>query len=149
VIRDFRWDTLKPMSRRRIEIGRKCTVPGCCNDLTAYLGPGSDTMCRDHQINLVGYGGTGYQGRDHTHHRKWKCDWCTYDPREDPRFDVITDPKVKLAAMRACLIADHKERKADGGSDEEGNIQTLCNVCNNIKTMMGGDTNPTKRKNGP
>jgi 5-methylcytosine-specific restriction endonuclease McrA len=59
---------------------------------------------------------------------------------------MISDPTVKLSAQRSCLIGDHKERKADGGSDTDDNIQTLCNTCNNIKTMMNGDTIASKKK---
>ena len=146
VIRKFEWDEPKALSRIKREINLVCAIPGCGQALTTFLGPGSDSVCREHQINLSVYGGLGYHGRDYTHHRKWNCDWCGWDPRTDPRFDRIEDLGTKLSAQRACLIGDHKERRADGGLDTEDNIQTLCNTCNNIKTMMNGDTIAASKK---
>lgn len=145
-MRHPKWDVPKTLEQAMRDMGKVCKVPGCGQPLTGFQGPGWKIYCRDHQIGTTTYGGLGTAGALHSHHRRWKCDWCSYDPREDTRFSVITDPRVRMAAMRSCLIADHKERKADGGLDTEENIQTLCNICNNIKTMMNGDTISAKKK---
>jgi hypothetical protein len=146
MIRHAKWDLTKSLEQAQRDHGKICKVPGCGQPLTSFQGPGCRIYCRDHQVGTVNYGGLGTPGAMHSHHRRWLCDWCGYDPREDPRFDRITNPAIKFSAQRACLIGDHKERKADGGLDTEDNIQTLCNVCNNIKTMMNGDTIAASKK---
>jgi len=51
-----------------------------CNELvTFFKGPGSDKYCREHQLQLIAYGGYGRSGREHTFHRADVCDCCGQD----------------------------------------------------------------------
>lgn len=142
--RDFKKDKLKSSQVLESQYGMNCCMDGCGKPLTKWQGPGQDLYCRDHQIKLVEYGGMGRSDRPHTLNREWVCAHCGYDPREDIRFAKIEDPIVKHRAMRACMIGDHTHRQVDGGDNSATNIQTLCSICNNIKTVTEEDYMPKK-----
>jgi hypothetical protein len=117
----------------------KCKLEDCNNDLTIFEGPGSDSYCREHQLECIEYGGQGKSDRPHTFYKGWVCEQCGYDPREDPQFDDITDPFHKLRCMRGVMHGDHLHRKSDGGKDTAENIRTLCCRCHMIKTYKEKD----------
>jgi hypothetical protein len=116
-----------------------CRLEDCSNPLTMYEGPGSDSYCRDHQLQLTEYGGMGKADRPHTFYRNWVCADCKYDPRIDPSFDDIEDEFHKLACMRATLEGDHQHLQQQGGKDVAENIVTRCCRCHRIKTMKNKD----------
>ena len=117
----------------------KCSLSDCEKDLTDFEGPGSDSYCRDHQLQLAEYGGMGKAERPHTFYREWVCEDCGYDPREDPVFDDIEDEYHKLACQRATLEGDHQDLKSEGGADSKANIVTRCVRCHRIKSMKNKD----------
>ena len=114
---------------------KKCTIPGCNDQITFYAGPASEVCCRTHQLQEIAYGGLYRAGESHTMQREWICSHCGYDPREDSRFDKITDPAKKLVAMRAVMHGDHIIARADGGDDSKKNVQALCVTCHTIKSV--------------
>lgn len=127
---------LKEQYRKQI----KCMLEDCDEDLTIFDGPGSDSLCRKHQLELVEYGGMGKADRPHTFYRNWVCEVCGYDPREDDlRFGDIDDPYHKVRAMRGVMHGDHQIRKSDGGNDTADNIKTLCVLCHMAKTYKQKD----------
>jgi hypothetical protein len=134
-------DKLKSTSilKEQYRMNCKCNLEDCDNELTIFDGPGSDSYCREHQIQLAEYGGMGKADRPHTFYRGWVCECCKYDPRIDPQFDDIEDPFHKLRCMRGVMHGDHLERKSDGGKDIAQNIQTLCCRCHMIKTYKEKD----------
>jgi hypothetical protein len=141
-IRDPNKDKLKSQSilKEQIKLDCKCKLEDCNNPITMFEGPGSDSYCREHQLDMVEYGtGLGKADRPHTFYRGWVCVKCKYDPREDPQFDDIEDPFHKLRCMRGVMHGDHLERKSDGGKDTKENIQTLCCRCHMIKTYKEKD----------
>jgi 5-methylcytosine-specific restriction endonuclease McrA len=144
--RDPKQDNFKNPGQMHIEKDLKCTVPGCCEGLTEYEGPGQSLLCRPHQLKHVRYGQMGNLKTLYSFHKKWSCDWCGWSPLTDERFNNIEwdDEVHKNIAMRSTLIADHITRRADGGTDEENNIQSLCQICNTIKTVYNRDY--TKKK---
>jgi len=143
MMRDGVYDKMKPMHQLRKDLGKMCSVPGCDNKLTQFQGPGADSLCRDHQLNLVEYGGVGKIERPHTFHRKWVCDECDKDASEDvdKKYPGLrdSDPKLFNRLCRNRIIGDHIVRRADGGEDTEENIQTLCLDCNSDKTIISED----------
>ena len=71
---------------------------------------------------------------------------CQYDPRNDPAFNVIEDPILKVTAMRYQMHGDHIVPRALGGTDAKENIQVLCKKCHDIKSFKNGDfSNKTKK----
>lgn len=125
--------------REQYKYETKCSLSDCEKDLTDFEGPGSDSYCRDHQLQLAEYGGMGKADRPHTFYREWVCEDCGYDPREDPVFDDIEDEYHKLACQRATLEGDHQDLKSEGGEDSKANIVTRCVRCHRIKSMKNKD----------
>lgn len=127
----------------------KCQHPDCNNPLTLFKGPGEKSLCRDHQINQVEYGGVGKANRLWTFSREWICDWCRYSPLTDPWYEnppiPFKDEAHKIRTQRAVLVADHINRRVDGGSDCKENVQTLCQNCNTKKTTLYMDYKRSKK----
>ena len=116
-----------------------CKLEDCNQPLTIFEGPGSDSLCRDHQLQLVEYGGMGKAERPHTFYRDWVCVKCGYDCRTDPDILEIEDPWDQLVVMRTVMHGDHLHRKSDGGKDTAENIESLCCRCHMIKTAKEKD----------
>ena len=138
--------------KQQVDRALTCRAPGCDQPLTIYRGIGED-CCRHHQMHLSENGGLARADRPYTFHKKWCCDWCNYDPRTDPRVDRILDPVRKDRGQRATLICDHIVRRADakaqGWTEEQidapGNIQTLCQLCDKVKSAEEDDWNKNAR----
>ena len=150
-MRKFIFDKPKNLSQLRKELGKTCSVPGCEKSLTNMEGPGANTLCRDHQLTQVEYGGAGKISRPHTFHRKWICSVCDKDVSEEvtkahPGLKE-SDPDLYNRLCRNRIIGDHKIRKADGGEDTEENIQSLCLDCNADKTIINEDYRRSKNAN--
>jgi hypothetical protein len=130
--------------REQVEKGYTCRAPGCTEHRTIYKGEGAE-YCRGHQVKLME--GLARADRPYTLHKKWCCDWCEYNPKEDKRFGRMTDPIQKDRAQRATLICDHIVRRADARAmgwtddqiDDVSNIQTLCQICDKIKSSEEDD----------
>ena len=155
MIRDPNKDKLKSASVRmkQIQAGLKCKLIDCNNPLSLHQGPGGDCLCREHQLKSVPYGGLGKPDRPHTFYRGWVCvgtesfPGCGYNVQEDPRFEQIEDPFVRLRAMRTCMDGDHQVLKSMGGEDTQENISALCGTCHKIKTIMEQDYLGRKKDN--
>lgn len=143
----MRWeDTPKKSPRKlkeQIEKGLTCTLDGCERPLTQKTGPGSDRLCREHQKMQREFNGPGRLDRPWTFFRKWICDDCGRDVCEEVRIRCPhieeDDPELFYRLCRNMMVADHIVRKADGGSDTEENIQSLCLNCNSFKTTLSED----------
>jgi hypothetical protein len=144
-IRLPRSDKKKSAAIIKYQINNKliCSLDGCDNALSIYEGPGSDSLCRSHQLKQREYNGLGRLDRPHTFHRKWVCDMCGIDIAERVRTKYptleVTSPELFNRLCRNQIIGDHIIRKADGGSDTEDNIQSLCLLCNSDKTILSED----------
>jgi 5-methylcytosine-specific restriction endonuclease McrA len=142
-MRDFIWDQVKGLSQLKKDLGKVCSIPGCGNPLTHMQGPGSDTLCRDHQLVQVEYGGVGKKARPHTFHREWTCSECGKDVSlaVEEKYPTLkeTSPDIFNRLCRNRIIGDHIVRRADGGEDTKENIQSLCLDCNSDKTILNED----------
>jgi hypothetical protein len=143
--RDPSKDRLKSQSvlKAQIRSNQTCCMDGCNNPLTMFDGPGSDILCREDQLKLVEYGGTGKISRLHTLHRKWICDDCGVDVSEQVRIKYPNmeqdNPVLFNRLCRNRIIGDHQIRRADGGDDSEENIKSFCLNCNSDKTIINED----------
>jgi hypothetical protein len=139
--------------REQVAKGLTCRAPGCTEHRTIYQGEGAE-YCRDHQLKLIE--GLARADRPYTLHKKWCCSDCGYNPKEDKRFERMTDPVQKDRAQRSTLICDHIVRRADakvmGWTDEQiddvSNIQTLCVTCDRIKSAENDDWHKEARQIG-
>jgi len=134
--------------QRQLKYQLVCCLDDCDRPLTIYNGPGSESLCRHHQLKQREYGEPGRLDRPHTFYRKWVCDHCGKDVMKEVRtkFPELeeTDPILFSRLCRNRIIADHKVRKADGGNDSEDNIQSLCLDCNSDKTILSEDYKAAK-----
>lgn len=127
--------------------GRTCMLEDCDLPVSHMEGPGSNVLCRIHQMQQREYGGVGRIDRPWTFYRKWHCDECGYAPLEDSRFADITDETVLRRIARTLIHADHHHtRKADGGNDTQENIKSLCFACHAKKTILNEDYLKNKGK---
>jgi hypothetical protein len=142
-------DRLKSTSmlKEQVRLQAKCKHKDCTNDLTIFDGPGSDLLCRLHQLELVEYGGYGKLSKLHTFHRRDVCECCGQDINDDPRwekaqkfFETILTEAQKSEVKRRYNHGDHNGlRKADGGDDSAENIAALCSFCHWVKTVIFND----------
>lgn len=142
-MREFVFDKPKSLAQIRKELDKCCSIPGCGKPLTNMLGPGQDTLCRDHQLLQIEYGGPGKAGRLHTFHREWICADCGKDVSEevDKKYPTLkeTSPELFNRLCRNRIIGDHLIRKSDGGEDTKENVRSRCLDCNADKTILSED----------
>ena len=138
-IRDPKKDKLKSNHVLKEQLNKKCMLEDCDNTVSIYEGPGSNVLCREHQLECVEYGGMGKPERPWTFYRTMECAKCGYNPTEDPQFDEIEDEFHRLRVMRAIMHGDHIHLKSQGGANTKDNIQTLCVKCHMIKTYKDKD----------
>lgn len=137
---DFKWDKKKTNAQIRKGLGKACSIPGCGAPLTLFQGPGSGSLCRDHQVDQREYGGMGRIDRKHTFHRQWECVACGWNVLEDPRIADVEDEAVKRSIARTFMHGDHNGlTRAEGGDDSAENIKSLCFVCHSKKTILNKD----------
>jgi hypothetical protein len=153
-MRDPNFDKPKSLLQIRRDLDKTCKV--CGKTVSNFEGPGSDALCRDHQIKQKDYGGVGRIDRPHTFHRTWICKCCGKDVFEavDKLHPGLQEhkPDVFNRLCRNRVIGDHIVRRADaramGWTDEqidhESNLQSLCLDCNSDKTILGEDFLPGK-----
>lgn len=142
--RDPNLDQLKEGKHLSNARKHRCATTGCNKFLTAYQGPGSETLCRDHQLGLSDYGGMGKLQKEHSHSRKDRCEGCGYAPAEDPRVTAIQDLKIRNQAIRALLDVDHMD--GNHGNNDPANLRTLCKICHGIKTIVNQDHRTASRQ---
>lgn len=149
-MREYIWDKPKSLAQIRKELGKKCVV--CGDPLTNMKGPGSNRLCRVHQMEEITYGGYGKLSKPHTFHRSDVCQCCGQDINDDPRwekaqtfFGVELNEDQKNEIKRRYNHGDHNFRKADGGDDSAQNTNAFCSFCHWVKTVIFGDGLRTKK----
>lgn len=120
----------KRKSRRAIEKqlaeGKSCVV--CEKPITQMTGPGSDRLCRKHQLESVEYkNGQGKASRPYLFHRVTACVICGYSPTEDPdvtKYKNQLDEVEYSRMLRSLLEVNHINGNHYDHSPE--NCETLC-----------------------
>lgn len=118
-----------------------CKLEWCDNPRSIYKGVGS-RLCEQHQSMMREYGGPARMDRKYTFNKKSHCEVCGYNPFENPVINKIKNKLVRVRVAYTQLIVDHINPQKYGGSDAPENCQTLCKNCNDIKTMLSGDSAP-------
>ena len=122
-------------------VSGKCMLKFCDSPRSKYKGPGS-RLCEFHQGRIREYGGPGRTDRPWTFNKKDYCEICGMNPWEHPLVKQIQNPLVKDRTAQSLLIVDHIHTQRDGGCDSDENTQTLCQTCNEVKTVLAGDRVP-------
>lgn len=151
-MRDIELDILKTGAAMRALPESCCEVDGCSIILSPYRGPGSDTLCRDHQMHLHEYGGFSKANKPYSIGKTSVCEDCGMDAAEHPSIAAIEDPIMKNRAIRMVITTDHVDGNHSNNSLD--NLSHICNICHNVKTIVSGDyltsaedgTQPKKRK---
>lgn len=141
-------DASEEYENTQIEIKKNvqkiCKIDDCQEPVSRIGGKGSKSLCREHQLISVAYGGLGRIDRPHTFHRSWVCSECGCNVLEDSRLQDIEDEMLKRTVARCLVHGDHKIRKVDGGDDRADNIISLCYVCHCKKTILNNDHKKNK-----
>ena len=125
----------------------KCCLDGCNNLLTHYKGPGSMTLCREHQLLLREYGGHGRMDRKYTFWKKDYCEDCGRHPITDNKQIRKLKEPIRTIVGMMMLSVDHIEA-GDRSSDKytnsnninhKDNCKTVCDECHKLKTYLTGD----------
>lgn len=123
----------------------ECTLPGCNNHLTIFSGPGSNSLCRAHQLMQREYGGHGRLDRPYTFWKKDHCEECGHSPMNDNKqIKELPQPYRQILGMM-MLHVDHlsvsrKSKYVKGhGINHPDNLKTLCQECHMLKTYTSGD----------
>ena len=125
--------------KRQIENSIECCIDRCNKPVSQMSGPGSDVLCRKHQLFQIEYGGMGRIDRLHTFHRLWVCSKCGWDAWNDPRYAGLTDDQ-KSTAIRMVMHGHHAvTRQADGGDHSAENVVGECIICHAIDTTINKD----------
>ena len=153
-MRDPIFDKPKSLGQIRKDLEKTCKV--CGKPVSNFEGPGSDVLCRAHQLEQREYGGPGRIDRPHTFHRTWVCSCCGIDVsiEVDRLHPGLKENKPDLfnRLLRNRVIGDHIVRRTDaramGWTEEQindaSNLQTLCLNCNSDKTILNEDYKPAK-----
>lgn len=123
----------------------QCSLPGCTNHLTIFKGPGSSSLCRQHQIIQREYGGHGRLDRPYTFWKKDHCEECGHSPmRDNIKIRELPEPYRQILGMM-MLHVDHlkvgRKSKYTRGHEinHPDNLKTLCLECHMLKTYSSGD----------
>lgn len=125
---------------------KTCALPWCTRHKSKYLGHGK-SLCEQHQAMLREYGGPARLDRHWTFNKHSSCDCCGFDPWQQAHIQKISDPLIRDRVAWGMLIVDHIHTQQAGGSDHPANCQTLCLICNQLKTALSADTMPACRYN--
>lgn len=122
-----------------------CTLPGCSDHLTIFKGPGSNSLCRNHQLMQREYGGHGRLDRPYTFWKKNHCEECGHSPiKHNKKIKALPQPYRQILGMM-MLHVDHLEvggqSKYTKGHEinHPANLKTLCQECHMLKTYTSGD----------
>jgi hypothetical protein len=121
--------------KKQMAEGKACVV--CGKPISLMSGPGSDMLCRKHQIEGVEYGGTGKSQRPYLFHRGNSCEVCGYEPSTDPdvtQYKGSLDEVEYSRMLRSLMEVNH--RNGDHNDNRPENCQTVCTKHHRIITIL-------------
>lgn len=102
---------------------KPCSVCG-------VLVQGGGARCPAHKA----IGKFGDRSRGSSHERGYGWQWQQLRKRILSRDKGLCQPCLKVGKFRPGRDVDHIVPKAEGGTDDESNLQTACPVCHKAKT---------------
>ncbi|WP_374245295.1 HNH endonuclease [Zoogloea sp.] len=111
---------------------KPCTSPGC----KARAVPGG-SRCEAH---VVAAGSFADRSRGTRHQRGYGTDWDAKRLQILERDNGLCQECLRQGRVTPCghkpftAFCDHIRPKAEGGTDDDDNLQTLCSSCHRAKT---------------
>lgn len=73
--------------------------------------------------------------RGSRHARGYGTEWSKQRLRILERDNYLCQPCLRLERIALATEVDHITPKADGGTDDDGNLQGICSECHRAKTQ--------------
>lgn len=88
--------------------------------------------------------------RKSRHERGYGKEWDRLRKRILERDKYLCQPCLRSGRPTPADAVDHIKPKADGGTDDDGNLQAICDPCHADKTIRdaGGTPKPTIGSDG-
>ncbi|BAO88929.1 HNH endonuclease [Caballeronia cordobensis] len=106
---------------------RPCKHRGC-----GALVSGNDNYCEKHQGDEVKWKPDAVRGNRHA--RGYGNAWVKRRERILLRDCGLCQPCKRAGRVTIASEVDHVVPKAQGGSDDDSNCQSICNACHKAKT---------------
>jgi len=105
-----------------------CRHPGC-RALVAESG-----YCAAHAREAVGWSKDVRRGSRHERGYGWA--WTKLRKRILERDGGLCQPCLREDRITLATAVDHIVSKSEGGTDDESNLQAICNDCHDAKTAL-------------
>lgn len=105
---------------------KPCTYPGC----RALVRDGT-ARCELHRRKE-----TGFTRKQSRHERGYGTSWDKLRLVVLQRDGGLCQPCLVAGRVTVGNIVDHKTNKAQGGTDDDANLQTICKPCHTNKTAL-------------
>lgn len=117
---------------------KPCAHPGC-----SVLVRDRSGRCDKHQ---VAPGSFGDRSRGSRHERGYGSAWDKLREQIMRRDSGLCQPCGRMGKVAAAHHVDHIVPKAQGGTDDEANLQAICRDCHRAKTQA--EANAGKGRGG-
>jgi 5-methylcytosine-specific restriction enzyme A len=105
-----------------------CRHPGCA---ALVAEPG---YCDEHKRDAIGWKADAYRGS--RHERGYGADWARRRVRILKRDCGLCQPCLRNSEVTKATQVDHIVPKAEGGTDDDDNLQAICSPCHTAKTAQ-------------
>ena len=106
---------------------KPCTHPGC-----GALVKGGGGHCQKHPAT----NGFNEKLRGNRHERGYGTEWDKLRSAVMQRDNGLCQPCARQHKVTLGNAVDHIVPKAEGGTDHDTNLQTICNECHTAKTKV-------------
>jgi 5-methylcytosine-specific restriction protein A len=118
---------------------RPCTAPGCS---ALVYGGGSRCAAHPHETSFAS------KRRGSRHERGYGTDWDKLRLQVLQRDAYVCQPHLREGLVHTGRIVDHIKNKAEGGTDDPSNLETVCDDYSREKTQAEAVRGRAGRKFG-
>jgi len=114
-------------------------APRICSHAGCHCLVNNGSRCINHQI-ISGWYATE-QSKGNRHKRGYGAKWDKLRLRILQRDNYLCLPCKQAGVLTAAKQVDHIIAKANGGGDNEVNLQSICITCHRLKTLKEAGKN--------
>jgi 5-methylcytosine-specific restriction protein A len=105
-----------------------CRHPGCAQvvDRSGY--------CDEHKRDAIGWRSDAQRGN--RHERGYGSEWTRIRVRILKRDCGLCQPCLHTGAVTRASTVDHIVPKSENGTDDDDNLQAICDPCHSAKTAL-------------